>query len=348
MGKSSQSATESIPRSTSLGQFRLSRQAGRSVRVASSTRIPGQHQQNSYVATMLARRPGGSTHRPAGRCGPRSVQATLPNCWILPICRADTMGTGVSLRSPAACQVNEGGYLDEAFIFALAAVALVSASVGCNRQFIRSGTGYGAPAPACNACDDGCSNGLCSGGDYGDVGGGVLGDTGGPRHCQKCRVGLRDRLGRCNNSQCAASGPPVAQVAYPYYTVRGPRTSCAATRRRLGRRPGSSRQGWARSWLEHPAPARWGWKPQPLGMQPRISTRDRARGPIRRNDYSAGTGLLVTGLAAVSAVGFHIARRPGSRVPERGRGVVHFRAGPVPELHVELDRLVNGIASRAR
>lgn len=78
-------------------------------------------------------------------------------------------------------------------LMALAAVALLSAGVGCNRQFVNDG---------CVTCETGR----------------------GSRHCNSCGQGS-GLLGKLcqHDAECVNPGPPTAQVAYPYYTVRGPR-----------------------------------------------------------------------------------------------------------------------------
>ena len=81
-------------------------------------------------------------------------------------------------------------------LFALLAVVLCAAGSGCV-----CGRGANCHQSACNACD----------------GGG----------CQNCSIlgggGLVGRLGSHHADPGVMSGPPTAQVAYPYYTVRGPR-----------------------------------------------------------------------------------------------------------------------------
>jgi hypothetical protein len=80
-------------------------------------------------------------------------------------------------------------------LVALFAVVLCAAGTGCI-----TGRGHAGHNAACNACD----------------GGG----------CQHCGIfgggGLAGRLA-AHHDPGVMSGPPTAQVVYPYYTVRGPR-----------------------------------------------------------------------------------------------------------------------------
>lgn len=94
-------------------------------------------------------------------------------------------------------------------LVALLAVFLFTAGTGCV-----SGRGLLQQKSACHACGGG---GCQSCGILGHHGGGTgLHGGGGP--------GLHGgRLAAHHCDPGTASGPPAAQVAYPYYTVRGPR-----------------------------------------------------------------------------------------------------------------------------
>ena len=71
-----------------------------------------------------------------------------------------------------------------------------------------------------DCCDDGCCDDGCCGG----------GSNCGSRGCGKCRqkvgavaCGLCPHSAGCKEMYNFTPSPPVGQVAYPYYTVRGPR-----------------------------------------------------------------------------------------------------------------------------
>jgi hypothetical protein len=113
-------------------------------------------------------------------------------------------------------------------LFAVAAVVLITAGVGCHRQYMRGGSM--AHYDGAMGCQDGSVT-------YGD--GCVTCETGRARG-GRCGCGLfghgcslfghgcglgGDGGGLCHGKHHPAinPGPPVAQVAYPYYTVRGPR-----------------------------------------------------------------------------------------------------------------------------
>ncbi len=58
--------------------------------------------------------------------------------------------------------------------------------------------------------------------------------------CASCGTGQQQLLGRrgCADGACDVGqqpGPPTGQVAYPYYTVRGPRDFLARNPRSVGR-----------------------------------------------------------------------------------------------------------------
>ena len=127
---------------------------------------------------------------------------------------------------------------------------LLVVSTGCLRHQTRGGCSTGnCNSGACNteACSSGaCSTGTCPNGTCG--GKGLLGklNGGGCNHCVGGRTGcvagplgwqqgghdysshlqpgaLGHRASHAITSQPFTPGPPTGQVAYPYYTVRGPR-----------------------------------------------------------------------------------------------------------------------------
>ncbi|MEO1496445.1 MAG: hypothetical protein AAFV43_04770 [Planctomycetota bacterium] len=91
---------------------------------------------------------------------------------------------------------------------------------------------------------DGCATGACQDGCYGGAcGGGPCGSG------QNCMTGCIDKLLNCpgacgKNGMCTSGdanynfnpGPPVGQVGYPYYTVRGPRDFLMANPPTIGPR----------------------------------------------------------------------------------------------------------------
>ncbi|MCD0460614.1 hypothetical protein U8335_07720 [Roseiconus lacunae] len=118
------------------------------------------------------------------------------------------------------------------WIGTLAGLLLVS--TGCLRHQTRKGCSNGT-------CQTGtCSTGTCS---NGNCGSGLLGKLAGCNSCgDGCRTGCvpgkigwqqggldysshlgPGHLGQRANAQTFTPGPPTGQVAYPYYTVRGPR-----------------------------------------------------------------------------------------------------------------------------
>ncbi|MGL4514669.1 MAG: hypothetical protein ACRCT8_16390 [Lacipirellulaceae bacterium] len=81
-------------------------------------------------------------------------------------------------------------------------------AVGCH--------GYG--------CEDGsCGPGGCGPGGCGALGGGGYGACGAGQNCVNNAVGAVLDCNQCDSNYNFAPGPPTGQVAYPYYTVRGPR-----------------------------------------------------------------------------------------------------------------------------
>ena len=116
---------------------------------------------------------------------------------------------------------------------ALLALVLVSAGTGCV-----TGRGLLNHRSACNDCGGGgcqscgifqgggsaCDS--CDGSGCQSCGGLLQRGGGGCRHLA-CGLfggcGLGSRLAAHHTDPGAVSGPPAAQVAYPYYTVRGPR-----------------------------------------------------------------------------------------------------------------------------
>ena len=125
---------------------------------------------------------------------------------------------------------------------------LLVVSTGCLRHQTRGGCSTGTCHSG--ACSSGtCQTGACSGGACQTGGHGLLGKmqgAGGCNNCVGCRTGcvagplgwqqgghdysshlqpgmLGHRASHAINSQPFTPGPPSAQVAYPYYTVRGPR-----------------------------------------------------------------------------------------------------------------------------
>ena len=83
-------------------------------------------------------------------------------------------------------------------LFALVAALLLSAGSGCLHHQIRCGNGQAG----------GCGCGHC---------GGLLGGAGG------CHAIAQTRGWRQQAPDVGPAGPPTAAVAYPYYTLRGPR-----------------------------------------------------------------------------------------------------------------------------
>ena len=94
----------------------------------------------------------------------------------------------------------------------------------------------GSGDACCGGCEDGCCGGGCdSGCSDGCCGGGGRGCSSGCSDCGGRGCGLCQRLaGRVASGFCPHGGgypesynynpsPPTGQVAYPYYTVRGPR-----------------------------------------------------------------------------------------------------------------------------
>ncbi|TWU02303.1 hypothetical protein [Stieleria varia] len=131
---------------------------------------------------------------------------------------------------------------------------LLLCSTGCLRHNTRGGcSSCGTPACSTGGCQTGsCGSGSCGGdcnsGSCGGAGGGLLGKlrgnacgcnggcrTGcvpGPMGWQQGGLDYSSHLnpGMCGhqaqssmNSVPFQAGPPTGQVAYPYYTVRGPR-----------------------------------------------------------------------------------------------------------------------------
>ena len=142
----------------------------------------------------------------------------------------------------------------------LACAMLLAASTGCLHHNVRGGADCGCAANSCasGACGGhaGCQSGACggahgaaglAGGHYGyaggRLGGGRMGNGAlGCRQCGQsgCRGACGGALGamlngqlrgalwpahgwRHQQEQMGPAGPPTGQVAYPYYTIRGPR-----------------------------------------------------------------------------------------------------------------------------
>jgi hypothetical protein len=86
-------------------------------------------------------------------------------------------------------------------LLALAAAALMVASVGCARHSRCAKGPCSGGQESCQSCDTPCPPcKACRG----------LG-------CHLCKHRAQDNVGQF------APGPPVGQVTYPYYTTRGPR-----------------------------------------------------------------------------------------------------------------------------
>lgn len=124
---------------------------------------------------------------------------------------------------------------------------LLVVSTGCLRHQTRGGCSTGTCHSG--ACSNGaCAHGACSNGSCQNGGKGLLGKLNGGscNQCQGCRTGcvagplgwqqggldysshlqpgmLGHRASHAITSQPFTPGPPSGQVAYPYYTVRGPR-----------------------------------------------------------------------------------------------------------------------------
>ena len=80
------------------------------------------------------------------------------------------------------------------------------------------GSGCGCPVGSCNGSGCGC----CNGAGCDQCGGGACGRLAERLACGGCN-GLCPNSGGYPEYPAFNQGPPVGQVAYPYYTVRGPR-----------------------------------------------------------------------------------------------------------------------------
>jgi len=129
-------------------------------------------------------------------------------------------------------------------LFALGVAVLMTALVGC--QSNRFATNSPAPGPydtmtaqsgqipaqgdvqqasfEYGGAEGGCADGSCGGNDCGACGGGAsaCGDCGG-NGCGGCGHTGLCRHGRGYYPNRGAAGPPTAAVAWPYYSLRGPR-----------------------------------------------------------------------------------------------------------------------------
>ncbi|MBN1852687.1 MAG: hypothetical protein JW829_08180 [Pirellulales bacterium] len=153
-----------------------------------------------------------------------------PNCWILTIIRADTLGTDCHRDSWWHTDSMKGGISMKHLSFALAAVVLFAVSTGCSRQYLNQGSGYGLENVACGMAGCAGDGGAMCNTDACEIGGDCLSgdclcnDPDGMQCCPRCGGRMRGNVcSRCNARRAIVPGPPVAQVAYPYYTVRGPR-----------------------------------------------------------------------------------------------------------------------------
>ncbi len=120
-----------------------------------------------------------------------------------------------------------------ACFLAIAAVLVISGA-GCRSMNLAKGCGCGGHDQCGGGCDAGscsqgvgghseCGNGICRHGHRGHGhlghGGGLLGHGGAGGHGGHL-LGGHHHLAR---EYMGPPGPPTAQVAYPYYTTRGPR-----------------------------------------------------------------------------------------------------------------------------
>ncbi|MEM8865877.1 MAG: hypothetical protein AAGF31_10075 [Planctomycetota bacterium] len=127
------------------------------------------------------------------------------------------------------------------FLMAAVAAAFLATSVGCQSMGSRGcGPTCAAPGCGCSDCGPVCGD-CCACGDHcGGCGNCVTCDGCGGGGCDKCGgCGILNKLtggaigGAGDPSLCPLGpgdsvydfqpGPPVGQVAYPYYTTKGPR-----------------------------------------------------------------------------------------------------------------------------
>ncbi len=97
-------------------------------------------------------------------------------------------------------------------------------SGGCNSGACGNGHGVlgaiGSKLGACGSCGAGCNGGCRTGCVAGPLGW----QQGGLNYSSHLQPGLCGHNAAANlNSRPFTPGPPTAQTAYPYYTVRGPR-----------------------------------------------------------------------------------------------------------------------------
>lgn len=158
----------------------------------------------------------------------------MPGAKVLPGADTTKEGSRAVPTDPGALQpiFVKGPNMKRAFLMFLAS-ALVAGLSGCAST---GGTGVTgmlrgscAKAPGmCAPCGAGCENGCasaCGNGGCHDCGGlvGLLkGKASGVHACRACR-GHGCGLCRGGVPNVTQPGPPAGQVAYPYYTTRGPR-----------------------------------------------------------------------------------------------------------------------------
>lgn len=109
-------------------------------------------------------------------------------------------------------------------IFSLMAVCVVAGLTGCAHT--RCGSGAAIPGSCCNAPEN-CSSCGCNACDAG-----VLAKL-------RCKLAGCHGCNKCCGDQCEdyypqAGAAPTGAVAYPYYSLRGPRDFLASNPRSLG------------------------------------------------------------------------------------------------------------------
>ncbi|WP_182870273.1 hypothetical protein [Stieleria mannarensis] len=103
---------------------------------------------------------------------------------------------------------------------------LLVVSTGCLHNHTRNNCSSGACSSgtgllgklgggSCNSCGSGCRTGC--------VPGNIGWQQGGLNYSSHLGPGTMGHRGNTTTSQNFTPGPPTGQVAYPYYTVRGPR-----------------------------------------------------------------------------------------------------------------------------
>lgn len=114
----------------------------------------------------------------------------------------------------------------------VALLAIAALSTGCNGIHKRGGCGGGACGHGGGyAGCDACGGAYAQGGDGRFAGGG----HGGGGHFGGGQHGMRGVPHHYSREYLGPQGPETAQVAYPYYTVRGPRDFLANDPMSIGR-----------------------------------------------------------------------------------------------------------------